>query len=58
MIRVLKGSVLSPLLFVININDIDDCVAGKILKFVDDTKIYQTVTSADDVNALQSDLCN
>ena len=35
-----------------NINDIDDCVAGKILKFADDTKIYHTVYSDEDVSAL------
>ena len=40
------------------INDIDDCVAGRILKFADDTKIYHTVYSEEDVRALQFDLCN
>jgi len=33
-------------------------VAGKILKFADDTKIYHNVYSDEDVSALQSDLCN
>jgi len=33
-------------------------VAGKILKFADDTKIYRTMISAEDVSALQSDLSN
>jgi len=37
-----QGSVLGQLLFVIVINNIDDWVAGKILKFTDDTKIYRT----------------
>jgi len=35
-----------------------DCVSGKILKFANDTKIYRTVISAEDVSALQSDLSN
>jgi len=33
-------------------------VAGKILKFAADAKIYHTVYSGEDVSALQSDLCN
>jgi len=43
---------------VIFINGNDDCVVGKILKFADDTKVYQTVISAEDVSALQSDPSN
>jgi len=57
MSEVPQGTVLGPLLFVIFINDIDDCMAGKILKLADDTKIYQTVIWAD-VSALQSGLSN
>jgi len=33
-------------------------VAGRILKFVDDTKIYHTVYSEKEVRALQFDLSN
>ena len=33
-------------------------VAGKILKFADDTKFYHTMYSDEDVSALQSDLSN
>jgi len=40
------------------INDIDYCVEGKIFKFADDTQIYRTVISAEDVSALQSGLSN
>ena len=36
-----QGSVLGPTLFVIN--DIDDTVTSKLLKFADDTKIYYKV---------------
>ena len=43
----------------IYINNIDDCVAAKILNFADDTKIYRTViTSAKEISALPPDLSN
>ena len=41
-----QGSVLHPLLFLIYMNDIDESVGCKILKFADDTKIYNTRCSA------------
>jgi len=37
---VAQGSVLGPLLFVVYINDVDEQIASKILKFADDTKNY------------------
>ena len=40
-----QGSVLGPVLFDIYINNIDDCVGSRILKFADDTKIYNKVNS-------------
>ena len=39
--RVPQGSVLDPLLFVLYIDDIDNSVSSKILKFADDTKIFK-----------------
>ena len=38
------------------INDIDEQIVSKILKFADDTKIYHTVQSPKDIKTLQSDL--
>ena len=44
--------------FDIYINDIDNVVTSKILKFADDTKLYRAVTNQDDIEILRSDLVN
>jgi len=51
-----QGYVLGPLLFVVYINDIDEQILSKILKFADDTKMYRIVQSPKDIKTLQSDL--
>jgi ribonuclease P/MRP protein subunit RPP40 len=40
------------------INDIDEVVASKILKFADDTKLYGVVANQQDVERLKNDLKN
>ena len=48
--------VLGPILFVLYINDIDDSLNSKILKFADDTKLYGTVNSEAGIESLRLDL--
>ena len=47
---VLQGSVLDPILFLIYIyiNDLEDDISSKVLKFADDTKVFRKVTNNTD----------
>jgi hypothetical protein len=48
--------VLGPTLFLVFINNLEDGMLSKVLKFADDTKIYSNVSSANGQAQLQSDL--
>ena len=51
------GSVLGPLLFLIYINDLPNCVQGSVCRiFSDDCILYQRIRSCQDSNKLQADL--
>ena len=51
-----QRSVLGPILFLIFINDLDDDLSSKVLKFADDTKVFRTVKTDTDKETLQDDL--
>ncbi len=52
-----QGSVLGPILFLVFINDMPQCIDSKCRLFADDTIVYRNITNADDASLLQRDLC-
>ena len=51
-----QGSVLGPILFLVYINDLEDDISSKVLKFAGDTKVFRKVTNDTDKESLQDDL--
>ena len=53
-----QGSVLGPLLLSIYINNLDDIITSNVLKFADDTQVFNRVNNHGDKQHLQNDLDN
>ena len=51
-----QGSILGPLLFLVFIDDLDRGMKSSVLKFADDTKLFNRVNGLDDRDVLQRDL--
>ena len=51
-----QGSVLGPILLLVYINDLEEGVTGRILKFADDTKLFRKVKEIGDKQHLQDDI--
>ena len=49
---------MGPILFIIYVNDLPEVVTSNLWMFADDSKIYCTITSDEDINRLQEDLHN
>ena len=48
-----QGSVLGPILFLLYINDLEEGVTSKILKFADDNKLFRKIMGNGDKQQLQ-----
>ena len=51
-----QGSVLGPILFLVYINNLEEGVTGKILKFADDTKLFRKTKEIGGKQNLQDDI--
>jgi hypothetical protein len=51
-----QGSVLGPLLFIVYVDDMEDGLLNKLLKFADDTKLFGKVKDEGEYRSLQEDL--
>ena len=51
-----QGSVLSPLLFILYVNDITDGIQSTLEKFADDSMLYRIIRNPCDTETLQQDL--
>ena len=53
-----QGTVLGPLLFLLYINDLPECISSSCSLFADDCLLYRIVESDEDCRILQHDLSN
>ena len=53
-----QGTVLGPLLFLVYINDLPDCISSSCSLFADDCLLYRKINSKTDQKVLQQDLQN
>jgi len=51
-----QGTVLGPLLFLLHINDLPNCVSSQVRLFADECLVYRTISSVQDQLQLQRDL--
>ena len=51
-----QGSLLGPILVLVYINDLEEGVTGRILKFADDTKLFRKTKEIGDKRKLQGDI--